>query len=317
MLLKMPYQIETANLKYKILIYGQPGIGKSTLALSMPSPVLIDADNGVHRIDPKHRVPTLQVTSYREVLQLLDSGELAPFETLVIDTAGKLLDYINAYIIEQNPKNGRGGGQLSMQGWGARASTFASLLRKIGTMNKHVIFVAHEKETSDGDTRYIRPDFGGGKSGNELIKDLDLVGYMEALGRERTISFSPSDKYYAKNSARITDVLNVPQLAAGVKNNFMAEILAKCVAASQDEGEERKQYDDVIGAIEASVNAIADADTATACIGEIKALPVVWDSKQRAQVLFAAKVKSLGLIYDKAAQKYIDPARDEQEAQSA
>lgn len=313
----MPHEIQTANMKYKILIYGQPGIGKSTLALSMPKPVLIDADNGVHRIDPKHRVPTLQVTSYREVLQLLDSGELAPFETIVIDTAGKLLDYINAHIIEQNPKNGRGGGQLSMQGWGARASTFAALLRQIGTMNKHVIFVAHEKETADGDTRYIRPDFGGGKSGNELIKDLDLVGYMEALGRERTISFSPSDKHYAKNSARISDVLTIPTLGDGIKNDYMAGIIKKCEEASQDDSEERKQYDDVISAIEASVNAIVDADTATACVGEIKSLSVIWDSKQRAQMLFAAKVKSLGLIYDKAAQKYIDPAKDEPEAQSA
>ena len=81
-MLKQPYEIKSDNKKLSGLVYGQPGSGKSTLALSMPTPVFIDADNGVHRLDLRHRVPTLQVTSYQEVLDLINSPEIKPFETI-------------------------------------------------------------------------------------------------------------------------------------------------------------------------------------------------------------------------------------------
>ena len=34
-------------LNFKGLIYGQPGIGKSTIALSAPNPVMVDAEKGL------------------------------------------------------------------------------------------------------------------------------------------------------------------------------------------------------------------------------------------------------------------------------
>lgn len=38
----------------KMMIYGQAGMGKSTLALSTPKPLLLDFDNGVKRINMSH-----------------------------------------------------------------------------------------------------------------------------------------------------------------------------------------------------------------------------------------------------------------------
>ena len=315
-LLKQAYEIQTDNIKRKILVYGQPGIGKSTLALSMPNPVLIDADNGVHRIAPVHRVPTLQVTSYQEVLDLLDSGELSPFDTIVIDTAGKLLDYINVHIIQENPKNGRGGGQLTQQGWGARAQKFNALLRTVTTMGKHLVFVAHEKEERDADTKVVRPDFGGGKAGNELIKDLDLVGYMEALGRERTISFAPSDKYYAKNAARINDVLMIPTLTDGTPNDFLSGIVNQCDEAARDESAQRQEYDKVMMQVLDLIDCIEDADTANKAGAKIQKLPQVWDSLIRARSMYAEKVKALGLKYDKIQKSYVSETTADQQQES-
>ena len=39
----------------KMMIYGQAGMGKTTLALSMPRPLLFDFDNGVKRLTPSVR----------------------------------------------------------------------------------------------------------------------------------------------------------------------------------------------------------------------------------------------------------------------
>ena len=44
-LIKKPYEL-TFQPKIKALIYGEPGTGKTTLALSAPNPLLIDCDGG-------------------------------------------------------------------------------------------------------------------------------------------------------------------------------------------------------------------------------------------------------------------------------
>ena len=82
------------------LIYGQPGVGKTTLACSAPHAVLLDFDGGVTRINGAHMVPTLQVKSWDEVtaaLQVLDT-EVPDCQTVVVDTAGKMVDFISAYM---------------------------------------------------------------------------------------------------------------------------------------------------------------------------------------------------------------------------
>ena len=48
----------------KMMIYGQAGMGKSTVALSAPKPLLLDFDNGVKRMNMAHleNIDTVQVT---------------------------------------------------------------------------------------------------------------------------------------------------------------------------------------------------------------------------------------------------------------
>ena len=86
---------------------------------------------------------------------------------------------------------------------------FNNLLKLIRRLNKSVLFIAHEKEEKNGEDKIIRPDVPG-SSGADLIKDLDFVGYMEAKGTKRTISFFPTEKYYAKNSLQLDEVIEVP-----------------------------------------------------------------------------------------------------------
>lgn len=89
-LIRKPNEIQIQG-KIKMLIYGQPGMGKTTMALSAPDPLLIDCDNGVQRVNPAHISDTVQVSSYNDVLAVLNE-DLSPYKSLVIDTAGKLLD---------------------------------------------------------------------------------------------------------------------------------------------------------------------------------------------------------------------------------
>ena len=50
-------------------------------------------------------------------------------------------------------------------------------------MDKHLVFVAHRDTQKNGeDIRYV-PMFGG-SSYDDLVTDLDLVGYLEAVGKK-------------------------------------------------------------------------------------------------------------------------------------
>jgi hypothetical protein len=302
-LIKQPYEVST-DFTLKALIYGQPGIGKSTLALSAPNPILIDCDNGVHRIAPNHRVPFLPVKSYDEVLDVINGKDIADFQTIVIDTAGKLLDYMVSYLIKQNPKDGKTNGDLSLQGYGSRKREFIRLLKKVSTMNKHLIFVAHETEERKGDGKVKRPEIGG-SSGGDLIKELDLVGYMEAIGRKRTISFTPCEEYYAKNSARMDDVIELPELKGTQANATMTTIIDKCRAAVKEEGEQLQKYNELMKQIGYDISGIGDAEWANKIFAKLGKYSHIWDSKMKAWEMLQIRAEELNLTFDKEGKKYV------------
>ena len=145
------------------LIFGQPGIGKSTLGYSAKDPLLLDLDQGAHRA--ANRRDTLKVTTWADVAELAESrAALEPYATVVVDTVGRLLDLIAADIIEANPKNARDGA-LTLQGYGVLKTRFRTWLTQIRTWGKDVVLLAHHREEKDGDLTILRPDIIGASYG--------------------------------------------------------------------------------------------------------------------------------------------------------
>lgn len=309
-ILKNPNEI-SENISLSGLIYGQPGIGKSTLALSAPTPVLIDADRGMRRVEKRFQVPCLPLTDYKDILDLFQSHELDPFETVVFDTLGKLVDRMGEYLIKQNPKHGKSDGALTMQGWGALKIEFQKLLKMAQSKDKHLIFVAHEKEDKDGDTRIVRPDVSG-SSGKDLVKDLDFMGYMEMRGNKRTISFTPTEKYYAKNALRLDPVLNVPDTAEG--NKFLQDaIIERTKERLKEDDIENKKYTDLVDGMKEIISKVEDAKGADMALDAINKSEIIWDSQRVAKSALNEKIKEIGLEYDKKTSKFIVKKEEKKE----
>lgn len=300
--LKQPHELST-QVALKTLIYGQPGLGKTTFAISAPNAVLLDFDNGVHRVKAEHQVTTLQVNSWQDVLDVLP--ELKGFKTIVIDTAGKMLDYMGAFLIEKNPKLGKSNGALSLQGYGERKAEFSRFVKTLSTMGKHIIFVAHEKEEKEGEQKYIRPEVGG-SSGTDLYKELDLIGYMEAIGKKRTISFAPTEKYYAKNACGLNDVIELTDLSNGALNNFFeTKILSVYETSLKDRAERVTEYRNLMDVAEEKISTVTDVETANEVLSWIDEYKEhIWSSKLQAKTLLAAKVKAVGLVFDSKTKKF-------------
>lgn len=301
------------NSTIKALVYGQPGLGKSTLALSAPNPVLFDFDGGVQRVNGAFQCPTLPVTSWDEVLTGLNEleSEANDFQTIVIDTAGKMLDFMSTYIIKQEPKMAMRDGSLSLKGYGARKVMFVNFLKRVSMMGKHVIFVAHEREEKDGELRIVRPEIGGSSQG-DLIKELDLVGYMQAIGSERTISWTPQEKFYAKNTCNLPPMQKIPVIIDQQgkiigSNSFLTNIFARYNDYLKQEASIRKEYDALLKEIEDEVSCIANAEMANAYVESMKTKQQIWDSNAHAKTLISAKCQELGLKFNKTTKKY-EPA---------
>ena len=69
-----------------VAIYGQPGIGKTTLAFTAEAPLLLDFDKGAYRA--VGRKDTVQIESWPDVTNITEA-DLAPYKTVIVDTAGR------------------------------------------------------------------------------------------------------------------------------------------------------------------------------------------------------------------------------------
>lgn len=314
-LIKMPSELETKK-TISVLIYGQPGIGKTTLGCSAPDAVLFDYDGGVQRINGAHQVPTLQVKSWEETQQALEeiASELPQTKTIVIDTVGKMIDYMTEFIIRTNQGNKRVvqmDGSLGLGGYGIRKTMFANFVKQLLVKSYNIIFVAHEVEQKRGEEYIKRPEVGG-SSVNDLIKELDLVGYMQAIGKKRTITFNPDEHYYAKNTCNLPSVMDIPLIldeqgnSVG-DNKFLCSIIDLYDKDQVSKKEQTQKYDELVERLKKEVGNINNATEANMYMERIKTMPDsehIFNSKMIMRQAFAARMKELGLTYNKETASY-------------
>lgn len=312
-LFKKPSEL-TAKPSIVAMVYGSPGSGKTTLACSAPNAVLIDTDGGVMRINGAHQIPTLQVQSWEQIVEAMNEvKQTREIESVIIDTVGKMLSFMEEYIkrtasgkkIELNRD-----GSLSLKGYGKRKQMFIDFIKGATALGKNVIFVAHDKEESRGEETVLRPEVGGSSTG-DLMKELDLVGYMEMSGNIRTISFTPTDRFYAKNTCDMPGVIPIPVLIDENKNvvgdnNFFGGVIQNYrnrIAESVANNQKLEDLKELIFGNIAEVKTAADANEFMAWA---QGLQHVYNSKAIASKALAMKATELGLKFDKATKTYTD-----------
>lgn len=310
-LIRKPSEL-VINPKIKILIYGQSGIGKTTLALSISkNPLLFDFDQGINRVDFKvlGNTSTVQVSSYKDFLDVINNEDLTPFDAVIFDTGGKMLDFMSEYIIQSDYKLKNKNGMLTLQGYGVRKGEFLAICKRINTMGKDVVFVAQRETKTEGEeTRYI-PQFGGSNY-DALVTELDVVGYLEANGRVRTITFDPTSKNDGKNTCKLPSVINIPELfnENGDKireNTFLKEkVIDAYITKLNEWKKEGDSFNNLMAKIYAEIALITDADSANSFIERIDEFKHIKTSKLLASQKLKEKAKALNLVYNKETSLY-------------
>lgn len=288
---------------FKGLIYGSPGIGKSTIALSSPNPLCIDLDRGMNRVEKRFQSPSLQVENYQQILDLINSDKINDYKTIVIDTLGKLVDRIGDWLAIKNPKVRNGNGQLSIRGWGELKYQFITFFKLLESKNKSLIFVAHEREERHGEDTKVRLDVSG-SSGKEIVKELDFMGYMEMRGNKRVITFTPTEKFYAKNSLGLNDAIEVPDTIYG--NNFITE---KIINLTQEKLEKDAKtivdYNNLKAEIKKDIEKLKTVEEVNSYYNELLQYREIWDSLFIGKRLLRDKTKELGIEFDKEKKEFV------------
>lgn len=298
----------------KMMVYGQAGVGKTTLALSSPKPLLLDFDNGVKRVNNAHlaEVGIVQINSWQEVMTLLttEAADLAPFETIVVDTIGKMLDFIIAYRC--------GGRNPKVQDWGIINSDFKWFVNSLSSLNKHIIFVAHRDTRKEGDDTVFVPALRE-KSYNSIVTELDLLGYLEMKNengvQKRSITFDPTSRNDGKNTCQLDgvmflqNIIDKNSMPTGDNDFIQKRIIAKYQGMIAIKEKAKEEYNRVLAEIKESIDTMTDAKGANHFLEHIGDYKGMGNSViLYAREIFAKKVKSLGLTYNKETKLYEDAA---------
>lgn len=271
-------------------LYGDPGCGKTTLAFSADKPLLFDFDNGAHRA--MNRKDVVRVSSWADV-DGVTVADLAPYNTIIVDTAGRMLDALAADIIANDAKLGRGG-VLSQQGWGRLKQRFTAWLKMLNASGKDVVLIAHGTEKMDGETVTARLDVQGG-SKDEIYKSVDAMGRVFIRGGKRVLSFDPTESAFGKNPAQFP-ILEVP---GPISADYLATIIQQTKDALNRQTDEMREAVRLQEQWREAIATLETVDDFNQQLDAVKAQP------KPIQKLFADAAKEKGLEYDAKTKAYV------------
>lgn len=209
-------------------LFGEGGMGKTTLAAMMPKPVFIRTEDGTASLAGNEGVALFPLASRsQDVFDAIEALASQPhdYKTLVLDSITQLATLIESEIVAADPKaksiNQAGGG------YGAGYNTAAEMHRKVrewaGALaydkGMNVVFIGHaDTETMD------LPDYDPyarytirmhKKSIPHYTDNVDLVGFV----RLKTYLTGTGEKKRAVSTAD-REIICHPQASSVTKNRF-------------------------------------------------------------------------------------------------
>lgn len=277
-----------------IVIYGTPGVGKTSLFNTSKNPILLDCDRGADR--SINRQDTIVANSWKEVLQ--DEGEIKNYSTLGIDTAKATLDdFLMTHVIEQDYKLKTN----KLKAYGAIGDEFKLFVNRRRNEGVDIVVISHAKEDKDGDIIKLSPDVTG-QSKDLLLRIADQVGFLTMVNNKRTLTFEPTDKTVGKNVAKLP-TMEVPDETDPAFPTFMAEIIEKVKESIQRQTEEQKAALNKIRELSEAIALMEEAEQANAISEDILTLTKMQQAGIKAQ--FMTRIKEVGIKYDKEQKKFV------------
>lgn len=304
-----PTEMDFSNKNIVMIISGLPGVGKTTLALSAPDVVLIDADEGMARINPAHRKDASICKTYEELIN--DTKSFAgTYKTVVIDTGGALIELMKDWAMRTDPKASKASGGFSLQGFGIVKAEFLRLFAEL-RKNFNVVLLFHETKEKQGDEVYYDIICEG--SAKTLVwQPADLAAHLHIMNGKRYLGFTPTANYNAKSSYGIKGLIEVPELKDGEPNDFLTRLFEQVKTNMSAETaalkKQREAYEQAIEGGRTLLENMQNPEDAITTLNALRALPHALTSQKELENMFKVQVKENGWAYDATTKQYVAKA---------
>ena len=300
-----PENMDFSNKNIIMIVSGLPGVGKTTLALSAPDVVLIDADEGLSRVKPEHRKDSSMVKTYEDLLDDIMSFD-GHYKTVVIDTCGALIDLMKDWAMRTEPSASKKSGGFSQQGYGFIKTEFLRLSAEL-RKKFNVVFLFHAAKDRQGDDVFY--DIVCEGSAKTLVwQPADLGAYLHIVNGERYLGFTPTMNYNAKSAYGIKGLVKVPELKDGEPNDFLTKLFAKVkeniAAESASLAPQKEAYEEAIAAGKLAIETIQKPEDVTEAMSAIKSLPHALTSERELKAALTERLKELRIVYNKGNKAY-------------
>lgn len=199
-------KLEERDQHAKVLVYGEPGVGKTVFASSAPRPILwLESEGGTVSIGDKSGIDIAKVQgleTYREALTYLQANP-DTYKTVVLDsfteTQAAVLKEIMKAVHAADIQRDEFSPQYSE--WGRLVGVMREIARGFRDLEMHVVITALTREDKDDmtGTSKIRPRLSPALA-EELPGFMDVCGYMYTATKKKGevdtegVSFSTDDE---------------------------------------------------------------------------------------------------------------------------
>lgn len=200
----------------KVLVYGRAGTGKTTLAATVPAPVILSAESGLLSLR-RYNLPFWDIRSIHDLRNALSwattSAEARQFATIYIDSISEISEVILAHEKKNNKDPRKAYGEVLTQ--------TVDLVRQFRDIpGRHVVVSAKEEATKDEASGMIMlgPSMPGSKLGQQLPYFFDEV-FRLFIARDgngqpmRALRTRPDFQADAKDRSGALDELEPPDLS--------------------------------------------------------------------------------------------------------
>lgn len=300
-----PENMDFSDKNIIMIISGLPGVGKTTLALSAPDVVLIDADEGIARVKPEHRKDSSMVKTYEELLSDIKGFE-GHYKTVAVDTCGALIELMKDWAMRTEPSASKKSGGFSQQGYGIIKSEFLRLSAEL-RKKFNVVFLFHASKDKQADDVFY--DIVCEGSAKTLVwQPADLGAYLHIVNGERYLGFTPTANYNAKSAYGIKGLVKVPELKDGEPNDFLTRLFTQVQQNLKAEHDALKPqqdaYDAAMAQGKALIEKLSKPEEVFEVSNAIKALPHALTSEKELKAALSARIKDLGFTYNREKKTY-------------
>jgi len=203
------------------IIYGQSGVGKTTLAGTLNKVIVISLEAGLLslkgkdvdyvEVDPEHRISSLR--------KILEDVKKSDYETVFIDSLTEISEAMYELAKSEFPDS-----RNTMQRYGYTKELMVRFLKYTRDFDKNVFYTALQKDDKDEIGRMSHLPKLVGSVKEDAMGFMDFVFVMRIIEKDgekvRVLQTEGGDGYQAKDRSGCLNVLEKPDLGLIINKVF-------------------------------------------------------------------------------------------------